>query len=622
MSHRNLAALAGLAGLVLTGVPAAAATPAAAPYAPDAPTPDRAAPPSLTITTNGIGAPPVAAGIVGGNQRWLLDADHAWDQQAKQVRPRIIELAKQAGIKAVRYPGGTVANLFDYRHAVGTPGCQTSGGFAFTQFAPIPASKSAYTLPRHDTLMDGIGGRTNLMLPMVNTTPAQAKAFVRAAAKATGQKSFVVEIGNEPYLDNQRYWRASDPKVRLEEYIKGGKRVQPAGSGVYKNNNGLFKVSGCDLLHPESADGSANQVYRPRFTPISLDPAPVITVAGQTWRYVRSLASHGAGARVFTLDKARRTVRFGDGVHGAKPSGTMRIKYAAGRMPGFSDFYQALKSMDDVDVKVCAGWGRPDFVTRMKALGRRYDCLGVHEYANISGVSEFPDVYRKLMAEGDAETAELGQLRRSMRAAGPGAASRFLIVTEFGSLRPPYPQQGQRFLHDILLARLLAGQVANGVPISNLSNFASYFEKYGAGADARFALSSRGYISRLFKQLVGQRPVQVSGSHDGVTVLGTRRGAAAASLLVVNKRWSAGYAPEIRLPGRDAPTCVGIRTLRTDPKTITRPDNADALPKSVRPAKSVLWRAGTTFRPALASHSITLLTFRPKGTAPCPTVTP
>lgn len=613
MSRPQLTVLAVLAGLVLTAVPAVAAAPE--------PVTPASAPPSLTITTNGIGAPPVAAGIVGGNQRWLLDADHAWDQKAKQVRPRIIELAKQAGIKAVRYPGGTVANLFDYRHAVGTPGCQTSGGFAFTQFAPIPASKSAYTLPRHDTLMDGIGGRTNLMLPMVNTTPAQAKAFVRAAAKATGQKSFVVEIGNEPYLDNQRYWRSSDPKVRLEEYIKGGKRVQPAGSGIYKNNNALFKVSGCDLLRPESADGSANQVYRPRFTPISLDPAPVITVAGQTWRHVRSLASHGAGARVFTLDKARRTVRFGDGVHGAKPSGTMRIKYAAGRMPGFSDFYQALKSMDDVDVKVCAGWGRPDFVARMRELGRRYDCVGVHEYANISGVTEFPDVYRKLMAEGDAETAELGQLRRSMRAAGPGAASRFLIVTEFGSLRPPYPQQGARFLHDILLARLLAGQVANGVPISNLSNFASYFEKYGTGADARFALSSRGYLSRLFKQLVGQRPVQVSGSHDGVTVLGTRRGGA-ASLLVVNKRWSAGYAPEIRLPGRDAPTCVGIRTLRADPKTITRPGSADALPKSVRPARSVVWQAGTTFRPVFASHSITLLTFRPKGTGACPAVTP
>ncbi|WP_109506654.1 hypothetical protein [Nocardioides speluncae] len=324
---------------------------------------------------------------------------------------------------------------------------------------------------------------------------------------------------------------------------------------------------------------------------------------------------------MFTLDKLRQTVRFGDGVHGAKPIGTMRIKYTAGRMPGFSDFYKALKSMDDIDVQVCAGWGRPDFVARMKQLGRRYDCLGVHEYANISGVSEFPDVYRKLMAEGDAETAELGLLRRSMRASGPDAGKRFLIVTEFGSLNPPYPQQGQRFLHDLLLARLLAGQVLNGVPVSNLSNFASYFEKYGAGDSARFALASRGYLTRLFRHVVGQRPVQVTGSHDGVTVLGTRRGTT-ASLLVVNKRWSAAYVPEIRLPGRDAPTCVGIRTLRTDPHTITRGDSADALPKSVRPAKSQVWQAGTPFRPRFGSHSITLLTFRPKGAAPCPTITP
>ncbi|WP_109506653.1 hypothetical protein [Nocardioides speluncae] len=276
MSRTRLAALAGVTGLVLTAVPAI--TSAAATPAPAGPT---AAPPTLTITTTGAGAPPVAAGIIGGNQRWLQDADHALGQDG-QVRDRIVELAKNAGIKAVRYPGGTVANLFDYRHAVGTPGCQTSGGFAFTQFAPIPAAKSRYTLPRHNTLMKGIGGRTNLMLPMVNTTPERAKAFVRAAAKATGQ--FIVEIGNEPYLGNQRYWRSTDTTQRLDEYIKGGKRLQPTGSGVYKNNNGLFDTDNCDLLHPKTADGTANQVYRPRFTPISLDPAPVVTVAGQTWR--------------------------------------------------------------------------------------------------------------------------------------------------------------------------------------------------------------------------------------------------------------------------------------------------------------------------------------------------
>lgn len=79
MSRHNLAALAGVAGLVLAVVPAGATTPA--PAAP------AIAPPPLTITTNGTGAPTVASGIVGGNQRWLQDADHAWDQQAEQVRP-------------------------------------------------------------------------------------------------------------------------------------------------------------------------------------------------------------------------------------------------------------------------------------------------------------------------------------------------------------------------------------------------------------------------------------------------------------------------------------------------------------------------------------------------------
>jgi hypothetical protein len=558
----------------------------------------------LTIGRQSLGVGAVAPGIVGGNLRWLDDADGAWDPRAGRIRPAVARLARRIGVRSIRYAGGTVANLFDYRHAQGRPGCQTSGGFAATAFAPIPARRSGYTIAHQAAFARAAHSATNVMVPMVNTTPADARAFVEAVARATGQTSMVVEIGNEPYAPNQRYWRTPELTQRLDEYIRGGTRQQGGSPG----DDRLYRTGGCDLLHPASATGAANQAYRPRYVPISLATPPVVWADGVKWSYVPSLADAGPQARVFTVDPSLSKIRFGDGRHGAKPSGTLRIRYDAGPMPGFAQMYDALQDVPGVDVSVCSSWATRAFVTRMAALRLPYDCLAVHQYAEVPGSSSTHTLFGQYVTGARGTNASLASLRTAMTAADP---RRFLTVTEFGAFTEHGGSGANDFMMDLVQALEYVGQLQSGVRVSNISNFDVLHEEYGD----RVSLSGTAYLADMVHAFVGLDPVAVTNPSASLTVAAARSGSRGA-VLVVNTRWADGTTTGLEAPGRGGASCGTFRTLAADPGRPTRAARAGQLPTSVQPTSTVTWRSGA-LRHRFPAHSITLLTFRPRPAGGC-----
>ena len=558
----------------------------------------------LAVGQRSLGVGRVARGIVGGNLRWLDDADGAYDPATGQVRTDLARLMRRIGVGSIRYAGGTVANLFDYRHATRRPGCQTSGGFAAPQFAAIPAARSGYTIPRQADFARAAHSATNVMVPMINTTPADAQAFVEAVARATGQSSIVVELGNEPYAPDQRYWRTPDLTRRLDDYILGGTRQQAGSAG----DDGLYPVGGCDLLHPVTANGRAGQTYRPRYLPISLGTPPAVRVGGTKWHYVASLADAGPRARVFTVDPTLSRVRFGDGRHGAEPRGALRIHYAAGPMPGFAAMYDALKAVPGVDVQVCSSWATTTFVARMAALGLPYDCIAVHQYAAVAGSSSTREVYRQYVAAATRTDQALGTLRTAMQASAP---DRFLTVTEFGGFTADGHSRAEDFMMDLVQAVEYAGQLRNGVRVSNLSNFDVLHEQYGD----RFALSGTGYLADMVHAFVGLDPVEVTDPVAALTVAAARSGTRGA-VLVVNKRWRGAVTTDLQASGRGGTSCGTFRTLDADPGRPTRASSAGQLPRSVQPTTHRTWRSGT-LRHRFPAHSVTLLTFRPEPAGGC-----
>ncbi|HWJ82883.1 MAG TPA: hypothetical protein VNS55_11655, partial [Nocardioides sp.] len=235
-------ALLALVALVLTQLPVSSSV------ADDSATDPRTARrgvPTMTITDQPRDTGVVPREIVGGNLRWLGGADGAWDAKHNRIRGDVARLVRKIGIGSIRYPGGTVANLFDYRRAEGKPQCQTSGGLLRPTFASIPAPASEYTIGRHAQFAKDAHAATNIMVPMINAPVERAVAYVKKIASATNQHRVYVELGNEPFNKAQRYWRARAMDERLDDYILGGD-AKPDGPG----DHGLYPVGGCNLRTP------------------------------------------------------------------------------------------------------------------------------------------------------------------------------------------------------------------------------------------------------------------------------------------------------------------------------------------------------------------------------------
>lgn len=583
---------------------------------------------TLTITQQQRDAEVVPREIIGANMRWLNTADGAWDPKKNRLRKDVARQVRRIGIGSIRYPGGTIANVFNFRNALGQPGCQVSGGLLRPAFAPISPDKSEYTIGRHAQFARMAGAGTNIMIPMINTTPAEAVAYVKAMSQATGQKKFYVEVGNEPFLTRQRYWRAKPLATRLNDYILGGTRMPDGMPG----DHSVYPVTGCNLMKPATAVGGPDQTYRPRYTPIAPGTKPKVTVVTQNrtdvYEYVPTFSTCGLLSpqrREYTISADRTRIIFAPdrGLLSSCPrppkGAEIKISYQSGPNPGFTDFFGALKNIPGIDVEVCSSWASVAFVERMNELNRDYDCIAVHSYANIGGPTRVKMMYNELMKAARSQNARLAYLRSQMRTSPyPGAENRYFNVTEFGGQH--YKKSGllqSTFMREIVQGIHLVAQINQGVRVSNLSNFRALFEHFGG----RVTLSGRGYLLGLVRHLVGEQPMIVAGTPKGTSVAATRDGRQ-ASLLVVNASWDKDRKTSIALPGRKGAMCVAVRTLRTDPDASTRPRNASGRPLSVRAPRSLVWKKDVEkFKYNFQSHSISLLTFRPR-TGPCGKVGP
>ncbi|HYJ69276.1 MAG TPA: hypothetical protein VEX15_16625 [Nocardioidaceae bacterium] len=578
--------------------------------------------------------PRVSAGLIGGNHRWLDDAGGVLNPDGT-LNASILTLSKRLGLKSVRYPGGTVANLFSWRHDDTSPGCQTSGGYIAEAFAPISASRSGYTIAKHARFLSAVSARTNLMIPMINTSPREARQFVLSVVKHTGARRLTVEVGNEPMYRAQHYWRSAHSKQgRLTQYIDGGRRTQGPGNVVLRDAgyNGLFNLRGCDLRHPVRANGAANQVYRTRYVPISTRMTPQIRIQGRPWRYVKSLRNAGS-RHVFTITRGGTRIRFGDGHgNGARPEGRMRIDpnhpYVAARQPGFRDFYRALKRLVGTrgitKINVCSAWSSRGFVNAMDARGARYDCLAAHLPATLSGVHTAPAVNIALQRRATRHNSRLLSWRRAERDSPvAGAHRRFVIVTEYGVAHTSFAGLGRKFVSTMYRDRLLMGQVRAGVPIGNIYGVNALFWRTGtdSAGDKLYALSSTARMLSLWRRTTGRQPVRVRCGGctvpGNVKIMATRKGRTATLMMLnIGAASSKTWSPRFAVANRGGDSCITVRRMRAGLDATDLPTRTGGPVPSMRPVLVQKWPAGTAFPNdtglrSIFAHSIELMTISP-----------
>jgi alpha-L-arabinofuranosidase len=611
------------------------------------------------VTSDGRQVETVPAGIVGVNQRWPDDGKGIWNPVADEPAADIVKLSRDTGLHTLRYPGGTVANLFDFTRAIGPQAqrrCQTSGGFANGRFA---ATDSRFGPDENEKFADAINGETMVMVPAVNRSAANAADYVEymnapadgAARNPNGGIDWAEvrarnghrepyhirfwEYGNEPYLLGQHYWWSPDAATRVRQFIQGGWQRQTATDPAYQDNDGLF--AGCDLLNRQKGTGTANQAYRVRFNPIGLPgdetgapgvgdgpiTEPVLRVAGTQWRRVTNLSGQPASAQVFTVDKASGVVHFGDGTHGAVPpaGASLSIQYTSGPHQGYIDFRKAMKKVDP-SIEVCSGWGRPEFVAAMGS--GIYDCLGTHSYSTPPDDGTLTR-YGNLQAAAAQRDADLKELRNAMARHFPDIKNRpDLLVTEYGTLNTPPPAYEGRLAHVLYLAAQLAGQLENDVRVSINSNTANVPLADGTpdagqlfGSPPDFIMTGRTFMLRLYANMVGGHVITSNltgnptltapnGTYPALRVVSSCR-AGVARTMVINRDADHPLSAAVTLPGQNVSSNVEVTTVSgASIESFNAPTHPDDITERTT---RVSMSQEDVLKHNFAPHSVTLLQF-------------
>jgi alpha-N-arabinofuranosidase len=501
----------------------------------------------------------------------------------------------------VRYPGGTIANTFDWKRAIGgTPGCQVDGnGSAATGFPAVRQGLS-WGPDEYMEFLDLIDAQPLVMVPFVTETPADAADWVEymnAPASAPGNPNGGVdwadvraanghpapygvrrwEIGNEQHHDNSRYWLAADDDVAVRQYAFGGHRDISR------------EALGRNCAHPLGgvpSDGTTRQVFEALYPPVEASSVRV-EVAGRAWGRVDSLTEAGPNDRVYVLDATHGRVVFGDGTHGAiPPSGSAVLASYRSVHAGYFAFAKRMKAVDPT-IKVCASWGNRDFIRLVQ--GRRYDCLTAHAITSF-GASEDADWANALEGH-DRFMAAAAERRKAVAALlGELPADTPLWLTEFTTIngdRLDFPSWATSASHAAYMATLWGAWLELNVPWGMGDDLLWGFDRavlgptphytYTADAVTREALApmfeAGGHV--LSTSVTGnplRDPAAESHPYRGLTVTATRRADGQLYLLVVN-----------RMPFQDIKATVRLDHFRSSTKAVVREVRAESFRSWNRP---------------------------------------
>ncbi|HEY7176689.1 MAG TPA: hypothetical protein VH442_17390, partial [Micromonosporaceae bacterium] len=534
------------------------------------------------------------------NDQWFGDSHGLYDPADNTFAPEAVAGTRQAGVGVIRYPGGTPAQLFHWKRAIGpqtSRGCQTNG-------ADRTAVDSRYGVDEHMAFVAQAGAQASMMVNFVTATPSEnadlveyldaplgtnpdggtAWADVRAAnGHPQPYHVHYFEIGNELDRTGQRYWMSADTATAMHQYAFGGSQPQvnqQAGKG-------------CDFTSRATSDGTGAQTFSVEYPPVAPSSATVrvgsATVA-DTWRQVGDLAGAGPDDRVYTLDPTVGAIHFGDGVHGAIPDPGSRVyvDYVSGPHAGFLQRYRAMKAVDP-HIDVCATWapitpetgldapGFPELMAQ-HGVGDQYDCLIVHPYTNFRVL--FGDTFATArdghdwFMLGEANAAHI--LATHVAAVRANAPARTYVTTsEFGALffgahdDSTYPSWQTAMSHATYFASQWARLLDLGVPWSEGNTLISETPdglRGVLGGAPGFAFTAEAVVRQALRPIVegggtvvahrvianpviATEPTAHGSSYSALVTTATLDAHGRLSLVVVNRGPEQAVPSEVVTPG-------------------------------------------------------------------------
>ncbi|GFZ75708.1 hypothetical protein GCM10008018_20960 [Paenibacillus marchantiophytorum] len=365
----------------------------------------------------------IQPGLFGVNHRYFVDGVGMWDAKEKRVNPKFDKAVKDIGLKAVRYPGGTTANLFWWKRSIGPTEQRMNQINPYLGNGP---EKSNFGLDEGMRFSESNGYVTPYVYNVGNGNPQDAAdlvEYLNAPADAAHPwamkraenghpapyniKDF--EIGNEINLfPTMRYWLDGKLISNNPDLVALNNNTNMKIAYLYVNGGtvkftlqktGLIDdwrdgTMAGDPMDASQSNGSSNQVKYAKYAPIDLGSQVDVSVGndvnnpssgksdwvGETWTRVASLS--GAGAiNAYELDYSTGVIKFGSGGNNGNipASGKeIRVTYQTTHA-GFGEYYNKMKAVDP-SIKIYSAMDQDYAIT---AFGKNvpYDGLVIHPYS-------------------------------------------------------------------------------------------------------------------------------------------------------------------------------------------------------------------------------------------------
>ena len=186
----------------------------------------------VDLTEKGV---PVNRLILGNNVQWVDHGDELLQKKSLALRGDMVEQAKRLGISVLRYPGGSLSDLYRWRDGIGGFSERKTGSRFHTRGTDLILFGTREFLQ----FCENIKAQPLITVNVVTGSPQEAAEWVKFTNGGTLKsdsggslpKVRYWEIGNEPYLvDDGRKELALPPKQfaeRANAFIKAMKEVDP-----------------------------------------------------------------------------------------------------------------------------------------------------------------------------------------------------------------------------------------------------------------------------------------------------------------------------------------------------------------------------------------------------------
>lgn len=449
--------------------------------------------------------------IFGINHRYAFNGYGTFDPETMQMREEFTQLYKDAGFGSIRYPGGTISNLFNWKTTIGPKERRKKQIHGFYNYDNQVGIEPNFGLTEIADFASGVGseivyvyslGRGNTqdaadlveyLNAKVGTNPNGGIDWAAVRESNGHREPYNVryfEIGNEMQQaydadgnGSQGYWTTYVEGGHAKAYTNGGVAVFDKKYTVDEENwNKKASVS----------DGSPNLVRHLRYANLNpgmmvngeIVPDPSFEAVNKAvqvfvgtdqnmeeWQVVENLDGSQPGDKHCVVNYSTGTITFGDGTHGMIPEAGKNIyaSYTVNR-EGFIAISKAIKNTTDKineiegtshEAKVYTSHESSEFINEMERLGANewYDGMTIHPYSDpVSGGTDTAVFYDNAMKR--AEEAGIKKVEHYVERM---PADKVPVISEYGIFKNTERQLRSQ-THAIYIAKVLMEYVRMGSP--------------------------------------------------------------------------------------------------------------------------------------------------------------